>query len=235
MKTQRFWLSLAILVLGFPAAATAGARLMRTEDATLRELYSLPKTEEIARSRTALILVDLQAEFFSGKLRLPGAPKAAERATELLDWARAKGIVVVHVLNVAKDPDSAVFAPGSAGANEIVRLLPKDGERVLVKSAGGGFTNTDLHEWLRARNIETVLVAGLMTHLAVHLTACDATVRGYRVVVAADATATRALPSPVGGTRVDHQVLQRATLAAIGDRCGEVMSTRHIVSLRPIP
>lgn len=208
---------------------------MRTEGATLRELYSLPKTEGIATSRTALILVDLQAEFFSGKLRLPDAPKAAERATELLDWARAKGIVVIHVLNMAKSPNSVVFAPGSAGVDELARLLPKDGERVLVKSAGGGFTNTDLHEWMQARNIETVVVAGLMTHLAVHLTACDAALRGYRVVVAADATATRALPSPVGGARVDHHVLQRATLAALGDRCAEVMPTRRIVSLRPVP
>jgi nicotinamidase-related amidase len=235
MNTPYIFVAFALLVLGIPVAVTASPRATRTERVTLRELYSLPKTERIVATQTALILIDFQKEFFSGKLKLPDAPKAAERAKVLLEWARTNGIVVVHVLNVAKDPKSVVFAPGSEGVEEVALLSPIDGERVLVKSAGGGFTNTELHEWLKARNVGTVVVAGLMTHLAVHLTACDATVKGYRVVVAADATATRSLPSPEGGAPVTYKTLQFTTLASLGDRFGDVMKTRSIISLPVIP
>lgn len=207
------------------------ARPAPAERATLRELYSLPKTAGLVPGRTALILVDFQQEFFSGKLSLLDAPRAAQSAAQLLQWARVKGIAVVHVLQVAKSPTSVVFAPGSTGVKEVPELLPASGERVLTKSAGGGFTNTDLDEWLKARHIETVVLAGLMTHLAVQLTASDATLRGYHVVIAGDATATRTLPSPFGGAPVDHTTLQRATLAALADRFGEVMTVRQLMSL----
>lgn len=214
--------------------AITGSTQVRPDSArraTLRELYSLPKTARLVPSRTALILVDFQNEFFSGKLALADAPRAAKSATQLLRWARRKGIAVIHVLQVAKSPTSIVFAPGSMGVREIPELLPVEGESVLTKSAGGGFTNTDLDEWLKTQHIETVIVAGLMTHLAVQLTASDATLRGYQVVIAGDATATRTLPSPIGGAPVDDAVLQRATLAALGDRFGEVMTTHHVMSL----
>jgi nicotinamidase-related amidase len=235
MKTAKILRFFTFFMLGLPAVVQAGARSKRAEVVTLRELYSLPKPERFTANRTALLLVDFQEEFFSGKLRLPNAPKAAIRAKGLLDWARAQKITTVHVLNVAKTTNSAVFAPGTTGAQEIPLLSPMDGERVLVKSSGGGFTNTDLHEWLKARNIETVIVAGLMTHLAVYLTACDATVLGYRVVIAADATATRTLPSPIGGSPVDYETVQRTALASLGDRFGDVMKTQEIISLPVVP
>jgi nicotinamidase-related amidase len=235
MKTANILGALTLFLLGLPAAAQAGARAKREEVATLREMYSLPKTERIASNRTALILVDFQEEFFSGKLRLPNASKAASHAKVLLDWARAEKIAIIHVLNIAKSEHSVVFAPNSPGVKEVAVLKPMDGERILVKSSGGGFTNTDLDDWLKTRNIETIVVAGLMTHLAVYFTACDATVKGYRVVVAADATATRTLPSPTGGLSVDFETVQRAALASLSDRFGEVMKTQKITSLPVIP
>jgi nicotinamidase-related amidase len=235
MNTANVLGALTLFLLGLPAVVQAGARAKRTEVVTLREMYSLPKTERFAASRTALILVDFQEEFFSGRLRLPNAPMAASRAKVLLDWARAEGIAIIHVLNVAKSEQSVVFAPNSTGAKEVPLLKPIDGERILVKSSGGGFTNTDLDDWLKTRNIDTIVVAGLMTHLAVYLTACDATVKGYRVVVAADATATRTLPSPVGDSSVDFETVQRAALASLSDRFGEVMKAQEITSLLVIP
>ena len=70
-----------------------------------------------------------------------------------------------------------------------------------------------------------------MTHLAVLSTASDATVLGYRVVVAADATATRALPGAGGEDGVDPAALQRAALAAMADRVADVMPGRAIMAL----
>ena len=70
-----------------------------------------------------------------------------------------------------------------------------------------------------------------MTHLAVSATASDATVLGYRVVIAADAVATRALPGAGGLAGVDAATLQRAALAMLADRVAEMMRTESIVRL----
>src|SRR5436189_264570 len=85
-------------------------------------------------------------------------------------------------------PSSAV-APG---------LVPRSDEIAITKSAAGAFSKTALHQILTDRSVDTLIIAGLMTHLAVDTTARDATVLGYRVMIAGDATATRSLPGPRG-------------------------------------
>ncbi len=62
-----------------------------------------------------------------------------------------------------------------------------------------------------------------MAHLAVLTTSSDAGILGYRVLVAADATATRALPGAPGHDPVGVAELQRVSLAAMADRVADVM------------
>jgi nicotinamidase-related amidase len=84
---------------------------------------------------------------------------------------------------------------------------------------------------LRARGIDTLIVGGLMTHLAVLITATDAAMLDYRVIVASDATATRALPGAGGEAGVDAQTAQRAALDIMADRVADVMRARAILAL----
>ena len=198
---------------------------------TLRALFGLKAPDHLERTKTALVLVDFQEEFLSGKLRLPGATRAAGHAAELLDWARRNGILVVHVRNIAARASSPVFAPDSPGSKIIGPLAPAPGELVITKSMVGAVSRTALDQQLRERQIETLVVAGFMTHLAVQATAIDATVLGYRVVVAADAVATRALPGAGGYAGVDAELLQRAVLAGMADRVADVMLVRQITRL----
>lgn len=194
---------------------------------TLRALYGLHAPASFDPHRTALVLIDFQEEFLSGHLPIPDGANAVDRAAELLGWARRSGIRVVHVRNIAARADSPVFAPGSKGAETVKALVPFDGETVVTKSMAGAFSRTELDALLRAQGIEVLLLAGIMTHLAVDTTARDATVLGYKVVVASDATATRDLPG------VDHDTLQRAALASLSDRFADVMTAKEITS-RPV-
>lgn len=178
------------------------------------------------------MLVDFQREFFpGGKLALPEAHSARARAQALLGWARANRLLVVHVTQVASSGSAPLFAPGSSGAEVVPQLAPQGGEPVMVKSAGGAFSQPALAQLLAERGIDTLIIAGLMTHLAVDTTARDATLRGLHVVVAADATTTRTLPAPHGGPPVRFRMLQRAALAALADRFADVLSTRAILRL----
>lgn len=201
---------------------------------TLRALYAAPKTTTLDAKKTALVLVDFQEEFFSGKLVLPEGPRAAARAADLLAWARRSGVLVVHVRNVAR-PGGAVFAPGSPTLAFVPSLTPRDGELVVTKKTGGAFTKTDLDATLHAHGVQSLIVAGLMTHLAVAMTAEDGCVLGYRVIVAADATTTRDLPGTIESTPIPRDQLARASLAAIADRFGEVLLTREITGLPLLP
>jgi len=196
---------------------------------TLRDLYGIEAPTELVAPRTALVLVDFQEEFFRGRLRVRHAASAAHRARELLAWARDADLEIVHVRNVASRPDSPVFAPGSPTTAIVEELAPRAGELVITKASGGGFTRTTLDTELRARGISTLVVAGIMTHLAVDMTARDASTLGYRVIVASDATATRDLSGPDG--LVDAATVWRASLAALADRFAAVRSTRQILAL----
>jgi nicotinamidase-related amidase len=117
---------------------------------------------------------------------------------------------------------------------------------VVTKAAAGAFTRTDLDTRLHERGIRSLVVAGLMTHLAVDCTARDAALLGYAVVVASDATATRDLPSVEAGprarerrmdgpSRVEHALVQQVALASLADRFADIATTQAITSWKTVP
>jgi nicotinamidase-related amidase len=192
---------------------------------TLRSLYGLAPRTHLETSRTSLLLVDFQQEFFpGGGLPIPLGDACVARGRVLLEAARAAGLRVVHVRNVAARPDAPLFRAGTTGTAFVSALTPRDDETVVTKSMAGAFTRTELSATLEARGIDTVIVAGIMTHLAVDSTVRDAAVLGHHVIVATDATATRDLPG------VDHRTLQRAALAALADRFADVAPVDSIIS-----
>jgi nicotinamidase-related amidase len=202
---------------------------------TLRALYGLRPPEQLNVAHSALVLVDFQEEFFRGRLPLPEGPAAVAVAERLVSWARAAGVRVVHVRNVVARADSLLFAPGSLGSQPLPELAAAPGELVVIKALAGAFSRTDLDAQLRQRGIDTLIVAGLMTHLAVATTVNDGMVLGYHVLVVSDATATRALPGAGGFDAVDAPTLQRAALAALADRAADVVDSRALLGLSLSP
>ena len=238
---MQFWkcfVSSAVL-LGSAAIsmATPGPRAGRPPEppTTLRSLYSLSPPSELQGKKCALLLVDFQREFVDGRLPLPEVQAAIKHAVELANWARRAGILVVAVKNIVSRPGSPVFAESSASSAFVTELSPQPGDFVLTKAMAGAFSKTNLDLELKARGIDTLIVAGLMTHLAVLTTASDGMVLGYRVLVAADATATRTLPGAPGGAALDARTLQRAALASMADRAADVLTNRAIVGLPLAP
>ena len=158
---------------------------------TLRTLYGMKPIASFDAARTALVLVDFQEELLRGPIRVDGGDAAVHQARVLLDWARTNGVHVVHVRNVVPRADSPVFAPGSPLLAFTRELEPASGEAVVTKPMAGGFSRSDLDAALRTRGVDTVVVAGIMTHLAVDTTAREGTVLGYRVARAIAARPVR--------------------------------------------
>ena len=83
---------------------------------------------------------------------------------------------------------------------------------------------------MKKAKIDTLIIAGLMTHACVAGAARDAVPLGYNVVVASDATATRAI-TRANGQSVSGNELQNSSLAEIEDTFGSVLTSSQILGL----
>ncbi len=189
---------------------------------TLRQIVGVPASLQagsmLIAAKTAVVLIDYQNEYRSGPLALPDEPSASKAARQLRAWADQAGIAVIHVLHRAP-ATAAIFAPDSSGAVPIAGMAPAKGETIIHKHLPSAFTGTGLAEVLQVGGIETLLIAGYMTHNCVDSTAREAFHRGYRIGVVADASATRDLPGPDGKT-IPAATVHAAVLAGLGDRFG---------------
>jgi nicotinamidase-related amidase len=185
-----------------------------TEPRTLLELSGrLPPVPRLADA--TVLLVDLQEEYRSGPLVLDGIQAAVGRAAEVLNRARAAGARVVHVAHAGAPGE--MFDRTAPRGQIIAELAPLDGEAVVEKTFPCAFTATSLREELDAGGRRPLVVMGAMTHMCISSTLRVAAELGYVAVLVGDACATRDLPLP-GGAVVPAAEIQRANLAALGDR-----------------
>jgi len=203
---------------------------------TLRQIVGVPASlhagATLDAAKTAVVLIDYQNEYHSGPLALPHEPAASDAARQLRAWADRVGVALIHVMHRA--PASApIFAPDSAGAAPIAGLVPATGETIISKHLPSAFSGTGLAEALEAGGVETLLIAGYMTHNCVDSTTRDAFHRGYRVGVVADASATRDLPGPDGKTIPAAQV-HAAVLAGLGDRIAEIVDVATLEMMKVV-
>jgi len=198
---------------------------------TLRQWAGMTPPDSITPHTTALILIDLQMDYFTpGKLLIPDGERVIARAGQLRAWANERGIAVVHIKQLSK-PTSPLFAEGTAGAAIHPRLAPRAGETVITKTFPSSFDQTELPAFLHTRGITTLILAGLMTHMCVETTARAAAPLGYAVTVAADACASRDLPAYDGDGIIAHQEVHRNALTALADRFADILSTEAILQL----
>lgn len=210
-------------------AEQASQATQSTRHPTLRALSGAPGRSQLPRGATALLVIDFQNEYFSGRLPIPRGPQVLEQARRLLQWADAGQVAVFHIQHIA--PEGApVFAVNGSTVQFHPGLQPRAGDTVVQKRSVSAFVGTDLADQLRARGITTVVICGLMTHACVAGAARDAAPLGFEVVVASDAVATRAITRS-NGESVDADSLHRAALAEIEDVFGDVLPTAHVVQL----
>jgi nicotinamidase-related amidase len=177
-------------------------------------------------SDAVLIIIDAQNEYVDGKLPLPGVKPALANIARLLAKARADGGRIVHVQHRGRaggafDPATRAFAIADEAA-------PRVGETIVEKPLPNAFAGTTLNETLASMGVKRLVLVGFMTHMCVSSTARAALDLGYQTTVAADACATRDLPSGTGGD-ISAADLHRAELAALADRFSIVCDTKRLV------
>ena len=168
----------------------------------------------------ALLIIDVQNEYFTGALRITHPAGHLEQILKVMDAAsgRIPTVVIQHHCD-----DRPIFRPGSREWELHPEVAGRPRELLIQKSLPGSFTNTPLEDWLREHGITTVTIAGYMTHMCCDTTARQAVHRGFQSEFLSDATGTLPL-SNAGGT-VTAEELQRSILAAQAQLLSEVLSS----------
>ena len=71
------------------------------------------------------------------------------------------------------------------------RIAPAPGEQVIVKKRASAFHGTYLAGFLRAANVDTILVTGVAASACVRATACDGIAEGFRTIAVKEAIGDR--------------------------------------------
>lgn len=179
-------------------------------------------------TKTALILVDIQNDYFDGgSWPVDQMAAVAGNAARLLAQARAVGDLVLHVRHEAS-AEAPFFKPGTEGAEIHVSVLPEAGEAVVVKNRPNSFVGTDLQSQLEGAGIKKLVICGAMSQMCIDATARAAADMGYAVTVAADACGAK--EAQFGDVSVAAEQVQAAFMSALAMTYGAVKITDDILS-----
>lgn len=171
----------------------------------------------------ALLVIDVQNEYFTGALPITHPAGHLGRVLHAADAARGAGVPVVVVRHGFDAPDAPFFRPGTPGWELHPEVAARPRDLLLDKALPGCFTGTELEAWLRARDVDTVTVAGYMTHMCCDTTARQAMHLGLKVEFLSDATGTLAVSNAAGSVTAEE--LHRAVLCAQQMMISEVLDT----------
>lgn len=172
--------------------------------------------------KRALLVIDVQNVYFTGKLPVTYPPVSLENILKAMDATRERGIPVI-VIEHRILPDSPFFSPGSSEWELHPEIARRPRDILIEKTLPGAFTGTNLEPWLRENGIDTVTISGYMTQMCCDTTARQAFHRGYKVEFLSDATGTLSLTNPAGS--VTDEELHRAILVTQAQRFSAVMKT----------
>jgi nicotinamidase-related amidase len=163
----------------------------------------------------SLVLIDLQNEYLTGPLALPGADAAIVNAARLLARARNEGATILHLAHRGRP--GGLFDRGAPRGSIVTAVAALPDEPVIEKELPNAFAGTDLKARLDAAGHKNIVLAGFMTHMCVSSTARAALDLGLRTTIDAAACATRDLPDGRGGI-IPAATVHDVALAELSDR-----------------
>lgn len=149
--------------------------------------------------KDALLLIDLQAGFFTSETLKLARKNLVEASNKLIAAARDNGVPVFLIttehsrdrstwtLNMLDDDQGYLFH-NDPSAELVEGLDTKDVTRV-EKTRDSAWFGTDLDLRIRNLDVDRVVVAGVSTHGCIAQTVRDAYARNIRTAIASDAIA----------------------------------------------
>jgi ureidoacrylate peracid hydrolase len=163
--------------------------------------------------RTALLVIDMQNFFLEPgtPIEVPAARDIVPAVEQMAETLRNAGGTVVWIQQIYNVDDHAghtlnarIFGEKAAAVSRSVlkegtpafeiwsQLKPKPNDMFVRKTRYSAFIqgSSDLHEQLRKKGIDTLLISGTVTNTCCESTARDAMMLDYRVIMLSDAVAS---------------------------------------------
>ena len=180
--------------------------------------------------KTALILVDIQNDYFpGGNNELVGSLEAGLQAGRLLEHFRSTRQTIVHIQHLSIRPGAKVFLPNTSGVQIHASVQPIERETIIQKHFPNSFRETGLREHLYNNQVSRLVIAGMMTHMCVDATVRAACDYGFDCIVAADACATKDLSFQ--GQAIPAGQVHAAFLAALQGTYAKVLPVDEALSI----
>ena len=139
-----------------------------------------------------------------------------------MDAAKTAAIPVVVVQNILPET-MPIMAQGTFGAELHHSIIERGWDHHILKDLPSAFTNTGLEEWLRARDITTITIAGYMTHNCDFSTAVQALHSGFSVELLSDASGSLPYANRAGSASAEE--IHRVMTVVMQSRFATVMTT----------
>jgi ureidoacrylate peracid hydrolase len=196
--------------------------------------------DKLDPKKSALLVIDMQNAFVApgAPIEVPAARAIVAPINRLAAELRRRGVTVIWVQheNASDGKDWAGFydafmAPGQrakaaaalAAGSQLQKLYPEltieKADLRVAKNRYSALIKGHLEKDLRARGIDTLLLAGTKTNVCVECTARDAMMLDYKVVLLSDCTAALS----------DDE--QRATLENVIQQFGDVLTAEEALAL----
>ncbi|MGR6900997.1 isochorismatase family protein [Glutamicibacter sp. BSL13] len=180
----------------------------------------------MSTTRRAVILIDIQNEYFGGPLEIqyPDRDESLGNIIRVAEKAQLAGLPIAVVRHVLPE-ESPVFARGSAGAElraEIASRVQPDWKQVEKKYASV-FADTDIEQWLRENGADTVTLVGYMTNNCDFATAAAAEPLGINVEILSDASGAIHLANTAG--IADAQLVHETLMTVLNSNFAAVATT----------
>ena len=155
--------------------------------------YNVRQRRPEAKS-CALLVIDMQ-QFFC-----PVAAPIMGNVLSTIDTCRSAGMGIIFTRHGHRDVDldggmlsqwwGDCIEYGTSEWELIKELCPAETDDVLDKNRYSAFFGTGLDEILKSRDIDQLIITGVLTNCCCETTARDGFVRDYRIFFVADGTAT---------------------------------------------
>jgi len=149
---------------------------------------------------SALIVVDMQSFFLDKKSRafIPSSPCIIPNINSIISAFRKQKLPIIFSYHaLAENEEPGIMEKWWGNLLKVDDPLAfidpaidrKEDDIVLRKNRYSAFVGTDLDKILKEKNVDTVVIIGVMTHLCCESTARDAFMKDYVVYFVVDATA----------------------------------------------
>ncbi|HML04168.1 MAG TPA: cysteine hydrolase family protein [Methanobacterium sp.] len=175
--------------------------------------------------KRALLVIDVQNEYFSGKLPVTYPKDSFENILKVIDSINKNEIPIILIQHSKLEKDAVTFKKGTHEHEIHEEVLKRNYDEIIEKNLPGSFTGTELESLLKENNIDTVTICGYMTQMCCDTTARQAMHLGFNVEFLSDATGTLDISNSAG--KISAEELHKAILITQAMIFSKVMQTKE--------